>query len=357
MKKIINKIFLFILCTAILFSSFGVYKVEGRPVQATYSPWTAAGGSDPFGEQGQYPWCIMLCFKIVLRDINDKYPGGGAPAAINMGNINTLINTPDPDPAHTVDKLIIQEELVKKLLLEHKARTDFPFVSTILGEKNQFDTAVNTFFDGLTGHFCDPACANPHLCDEIRNANDYRRDSLFNGLLGCSGATLVRLQTLWTDLGAIRELRRNILGESTDDIINMINTFTDSGAGGGIGATVHSVLSGDAVDMTVYNRALKTILNTELNNRKMVIINLRDPNNHDSKHSCVAYSGELLSTNPGLDPPAAPGGVGEKINVYNPWGEKFSIDNSDPGPVCDVYPRVGGLGIRMEIYEYITFNY
>jgi hypothetical protein len=296
----------------------------------------------------------MLCFKIVLRDINDKYSGGGAPPAINIGNINALISTPDPDAAHAADKLIIQEELVKTLLLERKARTDSPFAFTDPGEKAQFDAALDNFFTGLVGHFCSPNCAAPVLCNEIRTANEFRRDSLFNGLLGCSGATLAKLQTLWTELGAIRELRRNIIGESTIDIINMINTFTDSGVGGGIGATIHTMLSGDAVDMMIYNPTLKTILN-ELDNRRMVIISLRDPNNHDSTHSCVAYSGELLSTNPGLDPPPAPGGVGEKINVYNPWGNNFTLHSRNLGPTCDVDP--GFSGTQMEIYEYITFNY
>ncbi|MDR0691229.1 MAG: hypothetical protein LBF32_04230 [Streptococcaceae bacterium] len=365
-----------IFCCVFVFSNVITLAV---PVQTTYQPWNGvvAGGSDPFGEQGTYPWCLMLCMKMVLRDIHDKNTGGMAvPAVVNVGRITTLMSLPDPDPAHAADRLIIQEELVKELLLDYKTIINYPFIPTTVTvvELGAFDNALNNFFRNQLGHFsdeckgwlnaigrkccCSPrnGCMDADLCIEVQNLNIYRKEHLLDGLLAC--APRAKLTSLWNDLGtgATRSLRRSIIGESTDVVTNMINRITDNGGGNGIQATVRNLLDAHgAIHGGQYQVALQVILN-ELNTRRMAVINLRNPANHNERHSCVAYAGEFMGgALPGLAA-AALGVPGEEINIFNPWGDTFVLDNVNPEPNCDMAPNLAP-GSNMKIYEYITFTY
>jgi hypothetical protein len=288
--------------------------VFANPVHISYNPFlpTRRGIKiDPFAKQpDNYAWCSIAFEKIVLRDVYEKYNGRreAIPGNIQFQEIEDLIT-------QARSPIDVDNSIMKWLLLKKKVDTDDDpeFVD---GEKENFDRALDVFFEGLVGHFNQACleyyataerdddgrptngCDNPLLCVELSKDAAQRRDEpeanvkfldeakyrLFRGLLWL--APEEKLMELW-DNGLQGNLKRCIKASSDKDEINVINEKT--GIGGQITRFPEDRAKSGA------NEILKTIL-TEIRNCRAVILSFRENKRDGALHCCVAYAGEYSSS-------------------------------------------------------------
>lgn len=342
-KKRVYFLLLISFCCIYLFHN----SVAADIVNTSYLP--ANGGDiENFAKQrDEYPWCIITCVKILLKDIKDKgIAGGQLVASINYNAIDKLNIGPQ-----TPEGWNIEENFVKNLLLKKKTTGYDGYIL----RPNEFDvlnTAMNNSFRNKFCHF-DPSCSgfflfgrpescpDKDLCTVLKTTDFNARFNIFKGFL--SLLTEEELSILWDELTG--DLKRIIVGKDSEVVFGELQSISspENSVNSGVDYTVKSV--------TNYKQNLKEILN-EIKQKRMVFMFFRNPHNHKESHACVAFAGNIINSN---ELELLPN---EYVYIYNPWGCLVKIDNNtDPGRICNIDTRPNVNPMNWEFYEYVKFNY
>jgi hypothetical protein len=331
LKRNVSKLISFGICLSVCCSSVfaDVRYTSFQPSTHVATPGVPWPAKEFAKQMDGYPWCLITCVKIVMKDVFEKYKAAPAtiPAEIDWLKINEIFSV----TLETESRQDIDESLVKELFLTNKTKLDRKSLTNRLTneEATQFNIDMNVLLKGHIGDECSHTegicCTNANLHDRIQKAGSTARLNLFDGLMAVASRN--SLQAMWDGLND--KPRKMIQGVSDDAVLKEVKRIT-SATGSGLVGEVHNIEEGS------HDVALTAIKDDVYNNRRAVIMIFQNPANSDERHACVVFGAAN----------DAPG----HLAVYNPWGDTFFLKTTSDA-VVDM------RGHDLKMVQYITFNY
>jgi hypothetical protein len=225
-------------------------------------------------------------------------------------------------------------------------RDTFFNFAPFLPHRGAFISEIGNFFNVNNGHInpvC-PAIAGVGACNCPLNA--WMRAALFTpgneeGVLGFFNAILSvppplgTLNTTWRNFGAISRICQGVFSGKSEPAVDQAMTNLCRVAG-----TLTAPVT--AANSQHSWNAIRTEI---VNNQRMVIVTFENPANPEEAHSCVAFRADNA-------------GGGERLFLYNPWGNVIPVRGNDPGTTHNLANGFGGgVAVNWNICQYTTFDY